>query len=108
MKTTESEKTTVANQAAVTSAENRQRTKAISHPRAVAAMVMAQMNIVNAKKDGLTIAIKGLTDITQQLTQACAGQVQFIEQLSNRVKVLEDKAGAHEIKGAAAQDKRVA
>ena len=107
-KATESEEAGVTNQAAVKSAGNQQRTKAISHPREVAAVVMAQMNMVNAKKDELTIAIKGLTDITQQLTQAYAGQVQVIEQLTNRLKVLEEKAGVHEIKGAAAQDKRVA
>jgi hypothetical protein len=108
MKTTESEKSTMANQAAVKPAENRQRTKAVSHPREVAAVVMAQMNLVNAKKDELTIAIKGLTDITQQLTQAYAGQVQVIAQLTNRLKALEGKAGVHGENGLVAQDKRVA
>ena len=108
VKSTETEKTAVANQAATRPAENRQRTKAISHPREVAAVVMAQMNMVNAKKDELTIAIKGLTDITQQLTQAYAGQVQVIEKLTNRLKALEEKASAHGVNGAAAQDKRVA
>jgi hypothetical protein len=106
---TESEKTTVVNSAAVKPAETRQRTKAISHPREVAALVMAQMNMVNAKKDELTIAIKGLTDIAQQLTQAYAGQVKLIEQLAGRVKALEEKTRTNEVnEQAAAQDKRVA
>jgi hypothetical protein len=109
VKATESEKAAVAKQAAVQPAENRQRTKAISHPREVAAVVMAQMNVVNAKKDELTIAIKGLTDITQQLTQAYAGQVQLIEQLTNRIKALEEKAGAKGVnRQAAEQSKQVA
>ena len=109
VKATETEKTAVANQAATRPVENRQRTKAISHPREVAAVVMAQMNMVNAKKDELTIAIKGLTDITQQLTQAYAGQVQLIEQLSKRVKALEEKAGANGVdRQAAAQGNQVA
>jgi hypothetical protein len=93
--TTESEKTAGANHAAAKPAENRQRPKAISSPREVAAVVMARMNMVNAKKDELIIAIKGLTDITQQLTQAYAGQVQRINQLTNRVKAPEEKAGAN-------------
>lgn len=63
--------------------------KVISHPNDVAAVVMAQMNAVNAKKDELTIAIKGLTDITQQLARAYAGQVQVIQQLNTRLKTLE-------------------
>jgi glycerol-3-phosphate dehydrogenase len=93
--TTESEKTAGANHAAAKPAENRQRPKVISSPREVAAVVMARMNMVNAKKDELIIAIKGLTDITQQLTQAYAGQVQRINQLTNRVKGPEEKAGAN-------------
>jgi hypothetical protein len=92
VKTTEAEKTAGANQAAAKPPENRHRPKAISSPREVAAVVMARMNMVNAKKDELIIAIKGLTDITQQLTQAYAGQVQRINQLTNRVKAPEGKA----------------
>lgn len=92
VKALESEKATVANQAAVKPAENRPQTRVISDPLQVTAIVLAQMNVVNAKKDELTIAIKGLTDITQQLTHAYAGQMQVIEQLANRVKALEAKA----------------
>ena len=77
-----------------TPADNGQDIRAISHPREVAAVVMAQMHSINAKKDELTIAIKGLTDLTQQLVRAYAGQVQFIEQLVARVQALEETAGA--------------
>ena len=109
VKAIESEKATVPNQAAVKPAENRQTPKVISDPRQVAAVVMAQMNRVNAKKDELTIAIKGLTDIAQQLTQAYAGQVQAIEQLTNRLKALEEKAGANGAnRQAAAQVRHIA
>ena len=62
----------------------------ISDPRQIATVVMARMNLINAKKDELTIAIKGLTDLTQQLVQAYAGQMQVIEQLATRVKALEE------------------
>ena len=107
VKATESEKIAVANQAAAGPADSRQ--KPLSHPREVATAVLAQMNRINAKKDELTIAIKGLTDITQQLANAYAAQMQVIEQLANRVKSLEQKAGASGADGpAAAQDKRVA
>ena len=37
-------------------------------------------SLINTKKDELTIAIKGLTDLTQQLVQAYAAQMQVIEQ----------------------------
>lgn len=117
VKATESEKTSVGNQAADKPAQNqqktnRQNTQVISHPREVAAAVIAQMNMVNVKKDELTIAIKGLTDITQQLARAYAGQVQVIQRLANRVKALEVTTGATGANGAnpqaAAQGKHAA
>lgn len=86
------EPVTSENQAAVEPAETRAQTRAIADPRQVATMVMARMNVINAKKDELTIAIKGLTDITQQLTHAYAAQMQVIQQLATRVKALEAKA----------------
>ena len=51
----------------------------ISDPRQIAAVVMARMNLINTKKDELTIAMKGLTDLTQQLVQAYAAQMQVID-----------------------------
>lgn len=77
---------------------NRSKPQVISHPRDVAAVLMAQMNMVNTKKDELTIAIKGLTDLTQQLGRAYAGQMQVIEQLANRLKALEAKGDTNGVK----------
>ena len=45
----------------------RSQTRTVSHPRQVAALVLTQIDQVNAKKDELTIAIKALTDLTKQL-----------------------------------------
>jgi len=67
--------------------------KVISHPKDVAALVMAQLNNVNNKKDELTIAIKALADTTDQLVKAYAGNIHMIQQLSKRVRDLEEKAG---------------
>jgi hypothetical protein len=98
---TASEETTVGGQAVERPAANRQQTNTISDPREVAAVVMARMNVVNDRKDELTIAIKGLTDLTQQLTRAYAGQVQLIEQLTRRVKTLEEAVDANRVNGQA-------
>src|SRR5499426_4713786 len=73
----------------------------ISDPRQIAAVVMARMNLINTKKDELTIAIKGVTDLTQQLVQAYAGQMQVIEQLAARLKAVEEKAGVSGVNGLA-------
>jgi hypothetical protein len=62
---------------------------AISHPRDVAQLVLLHVNAVNAKKDELTIATKGLMDVANQLVRAYAGQTQAIEKLQARVKQLE-------------------
>jgi hypothetical protein len=98
---TASEETTVGGQAVERPAANRQQTNTISDPCEVAAVVMARMNVVNDRKDELTIAIKGLTDFTQQLTRAYATQVQLIEQLSRRVKTLEEAVDANRGNGQA-------
>jgi hypothetical protein len=91
--------TATSKQAAQKSATNRQQTNTISHPRDIAAVVMARMNVINAKKDELTIAIKGLTDLTQQLLQAYAEQVQMIQQLSKRMQSMETPAGTNGVNG---------
>lgn len=67
--------------------------KPISHPREVAALVLTQINRVNAMKDELTIAIKGLSDITQQLATSYGKQMLVIEQLARRINGLEGKDG---------------
>ncbi len=72
--------------------QQQQTGRPVSDPREVATLVMARMNMVNAKKDELTIAIKGLSDVTQQLAHAYAEQVKALEQLARRVKALEAAA----------------
>jgi hypothetical protein len=43
--------------------------------------------------------VKGLTDLTQQLLQAYAAQMQVIEQLATRLKAVEETAGAKSVNG---------
>ena len=99
MQATATMETPMEQQAVDTPAANRQQTNVISDPRQIAMVVMARINLINAKKDELTIAIKGLTDLTQQLVQAYAGQMQVIEQLATRVKALEATAGTKGMNG---------
>ena len=87
--------------AADTPAAPRPQPQAIADPRQIAAVVMARMNLINTKKDELTIAIKGLTDLTQQLVQAYAAQMQVIEQLATRMKAVEEAAGTNGLNGQA-------
>lgn len=65
--------------------------RVISNPGDVAGLVMMQVDNVNAKKDELTIAIKGLTDTTKQLVRAYAEHAKVIQKLQQRVNVLEEK-----------------
>ena len=65
--------------------------RVISNPNDVAGLVMMQIDNINAKKDDLTIAIKGLTDTSKQLVRAYAQQQQVIAKLAKRVKELEEK-----------------
>ena len=65
--------------------------RVISNPNDVAGLVMMQIDNVNAKKDDLTIAIKGLADTAKQLVRAYAQQQQVIAKLAERVKKLEGK-----------------
>jgi hypothetical protein len=95
------EESTLRNQVTEQTAANRQQTATISDPRQIAAVVMARMNLINTKKDELTIAIKGLTDFTQQLVQAYATQMQLIEQLSKRTQALEETVDAKRMNGQA-------
>jgi hypothetical protein len=68
------------------------RPRALTHPQDVMALVLRQVDAVNATKDELTIALKGLMDLTKQLAQAYAAQVQAIQGLQGRVTALEEKA----------------
>ena len=96
------EQATVGQHTAPQPPANRQQPPVISDPREIAAIIMARMNLINAKKDELTMAIKGLTDLTQQLVHAYAGQMRVIEQLASRLKTLEEKAGTNGMNGHAA------
>jgi len=66
-------------------------TRVISRPEDVAAMVFMQIDQVNARKDDLTIAIKGLSDFTRQLVKAYGEHTKAIQQLQQRVRELEIK-----------------
>ena len=68
------------------------RPRVLTHPQDVMALVLRQIDAVNATKDELTIALKGLMDLTKQLAQAYAAQVQAIQGLQGRIKALEEKA----------------
>ena len=48
-------------------AEPKQERRGVSNPNDVASLILKQVDAVNTKKDDLTIAIKGLTDLTKQL-----------------------------------------
>lgn len=85
--------TTTSNTATTQTPRNGAKPRVISNPNDVASLVLAQLNHVNGKKDELTIAIKGLADTTQQLVRAYAEHTRTIQQLSERVKVLEGEAG---------------
>ena len=63
--------------------------RVISNPNDVASLVLMQVDAVNAKKDELTIAIKGLADLAKQLVRAYAQNAQAIKKLQMRIQVLE-------------------
>jgi len=69
--------------------------RVLSNPNDIAGLVMMQIDNINAKKDDLTIAIKGLTDTSKQLVRAYAQQQQVIARLAEQVKPLEGKAEAN-------------
>lgn len=68
--------------------------RVISRPGDVAGLVMMQVEAINAKKDELTIAIKGLTDTAKQLVRAYSEHAQAIVKLQQRIKELEEKQKA--------------
>ena len=66
--------------------------RVLSNPNDVAGLVMMQIDTINGKKDELTIAIKGMTDLTKQLVRVYAEQAATIQKLAERVKQFEEKA----------------
>ena len=65
----------------------------ISNPNDVANLVLIQIDSVNAKKDELTRAVKGLADLTKQLVRAYGEHTKRIQELENKLKAME-KASA--------------
>ncbi len=63
--------------------------RVVSNPNDVASLVLMQVDAVNAKKDELTIAIKGLADLAKQLVRAHAANAQAIKKLQMRIQALE-------------------
>jgi hypothetical protein len=86
----------LATPAATPPATEAQPRKVITDPREIAAIVMAQMGVVNAKKEELATAVKTMNDLTQQLVMAYAQQARFIERLAQRAKTLEVKPNGSE------------
>jgi hypothetical protein len=74
--------------AAAQQAANPQQPRVVSRPEDVAGLVLMQIDLVNARKDDLTIAIKGLSDLTRQLVRAYGENMQTIEQLQSKVRKL--------------------
>lgn len=70
---------------------SKSRPRSITNPSDVAALVLTQLNTVSNKKDELTIAIKGLSDICQQLVYAYSDHTKVIKELKQRLDVLESK-----------------
>ena len=66
--------------------------RAITEPREVAALVLARIHQVNARKDELSAAIPALADLTQQLARSYVEQLVTIEHLHRRVNALEAAA----------------
>ena len=62
-----------------------QQPRVVSRPEDVAGLVLMQIDLVNARKDDLTIAIKGLSDLTRQLVRAYGENMQTIDQLQSKV-----------------------
>ncbi len=72
--------------AAAAQARTAQQARVVSRPEDVAGLVLMQIDLVNARKDDLTIAIKGLSDLTRQLVRAYGENTATIEQLQSQVK----------------------
>jgi len=63
-----------------------QQPRVVSRPEDVAGLVLMQIDLVNARKDDLTIAIKGLSDLTRQLVRAYGENMHTIGELQSKLK----------------------
>jgi hypothetical protein len=69
----------------------REAPRVVSRPEDVAGLVFMQIDQVNARKDELTIAIKGLSDLTRQLVKAYGEHTNAIQRLQQRVRDMENE-----------------
>lgn len=83
-----------------------QQPRVVSRPEDVAGLVLMQIDLVNARKDDLTIAIKGLSDLTRQLVRAYGENMQTIDQLQSKIKKM--GAGARTEASSSSNGKRKA
>ena len=72
--------------AAAEQASIAQQPRVVSRPEDVAGLVLMQIDLVNVRKDDLTIAIKGLSDLMRQLVRAYGENTQTIEKLQSQIK----------------------
>ncbi len=63
-----------------------QQPRVVSRPEDVAGLVLMQIDLVNVRKDDLTIAIKGLSDFMRQLVRAYGEHTQTIEKLQLQIQ----------------------
>lgn len=84
------EETTSQTESTVKQGEGNSKPRVISNPNEVANLVMMQIDNVNTKKDDLTIALKGLTDVSKQLVRAYGENMNIITSMQKRIKELED------------------
>ena len=80
--------------------------RVVSRPEDVAGLVLMQIDLVNARKDDLTIAIKGLSDLTRQLVRAYGENTQMIEQLQSTVKKMESSESSERPASSSSNGKR--
>jgi hypothetical protein len=69
----------------------REAPRVVSRPEDVAGLVFMQIDQVNARKDELTIAIKGLSDLTRQLVKAYGEHTNAIQRLQQRVRDMDNE-----------------
>lgn len=67
--------------------------RVISNPKDVAQLVLMQIDKVNATKDDLTTAVKGLADTAKQLVRVYAQQQNQITKLAKRLEDIEKPQG---------------
>lgn len=65
--------------------------RVISDPNEVATIVLMQIDAVNDRKNDLTIALKGLTDLTKQLMRSYGDLTATVRAQQAKLKEMEEK-----------------